>query len=389
MATITSAQSGNWSDPNTWVGGVVPTVGDDVVLSASHQVAVDVANVDINSLARSGTGSANLTVSINCNLNIDTISFSQGGPSLIMINGTGTNVSITSSSILSGGVPSTAVPTNSAAISITAVCNVLIITGEIVMSNGSTGNANIGTIGVSVNAAATVDIVVGLCYQSPTGLATQNSRNRGIYVNGAATVSITGTFISGAGATNSNYVSIEIASANAIVTFNGIINAGTGLSDGLLLNGNSSLIVDSSIINASNQRCGIVNASGQVTLAGVVQMNNVDGNAALFARNVRLLSTSSVAWKFNDEVNTDIFLYTADQLTGYPTEADVRSGEVYGPVGEFTGTLSPVNIDVQQLASDLLTEMNASNLPIAQGLRDGMGASAAAIAAVGSIQAIP
>jgi hypothetical protein len=46
-------------------------------------------------------------------------------------------------------------------------------------------------------------------------------------------------------------------------------------------------------------------------------------------------------------------------------------------------------IDTAQLATDLLTEMNNSNLTIAQGLRDSMGASAAAIAAIGSIQTIP
>lgn len=82
-------------------------------------------------------------------------------------------------------------------------------------------------------------------------------------------------------------------------------------------------------------------------------------------------------------------LRTAGLLTGYPLPADVESGVTYGPVGEFTGTLQPVVINTAQLATDLLTEMNTSNLTIAQGLRDGMGASAAAIAAVGSINVIP
>jgi hypothetical protein len=86
---------------------------------------------------------------------------------------------------------------------------------------------------------------------------------------------------------------------------------------------------------------------------------------------------------------TTVRLYTPDLLSGYPAIADVESGVIYGPSNEFTGTLSPVNINTAQLATDLLTEMNTSNLTIAQGLRDGMGASAAAIAAVGSINVIP
>ena len=66
--------------------------------------------------------------------------------------------------------------------------------------------------------------------------------------------------------------------------------------------------------------------------------------------------------------------------------SEVRGGVVYDN-GSKMGTLEVV--DVQQLASDLLTEMNASNLAIAEGLRDGMGASAAAIAAIASIKPVP
>ncbi len=36
-----SAQSGEWLDPDTWQGGVVPGISDDVVISAGHTVSVD------------------------------------------------------------------------------------------------------------------------------------------------------------------------------------------------------------------------------------------------------------------------------------------------------------------------------------------------------------
>lgn len=42
MTTITSVTSGPWSDPLTWDSGYVPTVGDDVVISAGHSVRMDV-----------------------------------------------------------------------------------------------------------------------------------------------------------------------------------------------------------------------------------------------------------------------------------------------------------------------------------------------------------
>ncbi len=42
MATITSAQSGYWDDPTTWVGGTVPDLSvDDVVIANYHAVTAD------------------------------------------------------------------------------------------------------------------------------------------------------------------------------------------------------------------------------------------------------------------------------------------------------------------------------------------------------------
>jgi hypothetical protein len=81
-------------------------------------------------------------------------------------------------------------------------------------------------------------------------------------------------------------------------------------------------------------------------------------------------------------------LYTADELTGYPPEAKVEDGEVFGPSGEFTGELSPVNVDTAQLATDLFAEIVASSDPLAVRLKNTATVSTVNDA-IGSLNVIP
>src|SRR5205809_1015149 len=50
--TITStAGGGNWNTGSTWVGGIVPGAGSDVVIANSATVTIDVNTAAINSLS--------------------------------------------------------------------------------------------------------------------------------------------------------------------------------------------------------------------------------------------------------------------------------------------------------------------------------------------------
>lgn len=53
--TITSTASGNWSNPATWVGGIIPHYLSEVNIATGHVVTVDVSSIFIPSIVVNGT----------------------------------------------------------------------------------------------------------------------------------------------------------------------------------------------------------------------------------------------------------------------------------------------------------------------------------------------
>jgi hypothetical protein len=137
MATITSATTGNWSATGTWVGGVVPTSADDVVIGTGHTVTL---NVDATILSLSGAASttSNLAITTSRTLTCTSQNGVLGKPvanglGLIRITGTGITVNINSNLY---GSPNAF----SYAIQISSTC-IVTVTGNCIAANSNAVNS--------------------------------------------------------------------------------------------------------------------------------------------------------------------------------------------------------------------------------------------------------
>jgi hypothetical protein len=395
MANRYLIASGNSTDPAIFDGGTPPaavdtlrTNGFTLTVDADFTVAEITNNIAGGATTAGGLVVLNGGVTLNADLMVRA-ALSAGGRFV------STNYGNATSTINGDGLHLTT-GNNSAVLEVTGQPDgVLVLNGNWSQAGSSVSGNGLRAINLSGNGQGFKLV----CNGSITGgisTITMGINVHAIYCDSGYIIDFNGV-ITGR---NANSLTVGRSSKGILITgSNNIINV-NGLALGGLV---TAAEFNSQAIDAGNST-NVVNLFGNAvaTLTNRAILNGTvvfqsgatvidhPENVAVSGIRERLVPFASVVREMVDVNGIDtVNMYTASLLTGYPPQADVRSGEVFGPVGEFTGTLSPVNIDVQQLASDLLTELNASNLPIAEGLRDGMGASAAAIAAVGSIQAIP
>lgn len=344
MAIIRAAAGGNFSNPATWIGGIVPTSADDAV-SNNFNIFVDI-NITVLSLSNSTTGGANAGGGFNfttggLTANIGTLTAAIGGL-LILNHSTGTNtINVTNSfsptvnaiQFIGGGTVNFNIPLIFPSSSI--------VNGAFLKNGAGTLNfvgnitaAGAGNNGVIHITAGTANITGNV----QGGASTQGST--GLNITGGTTT-VTGS-VTGGSSTGAAH-GISITSGNLTVIGNVTAGGGT-LAQGIAATTTGAITVTGTI--SANAQVGL----SSTQLAATVQVSgplvNVNGITAISAVKFFITGTSTF-WTNQSSVGVNKILYTNDQVTGFPSVANVRLGTAFGVANALTGTLivpSPSNV---------------------------------------------
>jgi hypothetical protein len=199
---------------------------------------------------------------------------------------------------------------------------------------------------------------------------------------GSSNVTING-IIDGSNSPGSNTYAVS-TNASAVIDFTGnIIGKAGGTVAAVAGSGTWNITgnVDANVFRAINGT-HTVNLTGNVTASNTSSAINcsrlningvlIDSEffSAITVEKLSPIASGSLIWNTYDEFDALRPIYTANELTGYPTEDNVFDSVQYGPSDEFTGTLSPVSVDSQQLADAIFIAMGNSTLPLAERWRN-------------------
>ncbi|RYY89501.1 MAG: T9SS type A sorting domain-containing protein [Chitinophagaceae bacterium] len=298
-ATITSnGAGGNWSSTATWIGGVVPTVGDNVIIADGSTVTIDAGNPSINNLTIGGGTSGNVVYSTTAAQTLTVagdLTINSGGSLKTAATGTVTTHALSlAGNVTNNGTLDMSTSTNNAGGTIT-------FTGSTsaAWTNGASSVTNLRTASVTLNKGTSSSTVLTF---TPGGTFSVQGTSTLAFLtitNGQFALAGSGAFsnpvFATAGYTIPSTGGFWLNNANATITgqsgsptlagllriSNGIFTIGTtnnsmGFSSGAVIN------IEGGIVNAV-ARFGVSTSSNNITYTqsgGTVYTNTAAGNAS-------------------------------------------------------------------------------------------------------------
>ena len=297
MAIVRAVKSGNWSDTTLWNTGALPTSADDVY-SNTFTVTVDISPTVLSISNASATG------------------VSAGG-SLILSNGI--TLTCTGNGVLPG-VASSSLITSS------------LTTGQVasIVSNLTAAAAS-SAIGISNIGAGTINFTGSLSGNSSIAGATPI----GISNSSSGTINVTGNLLATSIHTTCQLI---LNSGPGSVNVTGSVTAGNHPP---IVNSSSGVITVVGTLTSSNTQPAITSTSinGTLYLSGPFVTSSNGVNPVYAQRWLWQAASPSTYYQVRTISSLALRpLYTAESVGGNPATANVRSGTVYGPNNELTGT---------------------------------------------------
>jgi hypothetical protein len=334
MADIRATQAGDFGLGSTWVGGNVPGSGD---VAFSNGFTIPVSD----------------TRTVQAISNAAGTSISAGG-SFVLTNGA--NLTCTNASGIIQGVTTASCVTTSLTVGQTAT---LTATNSVAPASGATainitGNGTINLVG-NYTAASFASLTIANSFVGTLNITGSISAASGFNISGVS-------LSAGAGAVINHTGNITGSTSGGATSYGLVANAafaGTWITTGNITAGSTGSSSGAAIVN--NSTIGIVRINGIVQAstfrpavdAGVIGQNTqLSGPFLISSNNVN--PVVALSWRFTPAQPATYYqvwtstgatvrsLYPADALPSgnYPAAANTRSGTVYGPNLEITGTMA-------------------------------------------------
>ena len=319
MATITSAASGDFSAGATWVGGVVPTVGDDAVAATGHTVVIDV-DTTVDKVTQAGTGKFTLgngrTLTANVEANAGT--FTSGGT---------VDVTATTAATINGnltGVSSTAV--NIAGVVMTG-SGTLTINGSITGSAGNASSEANGHAGLYTNVTCTLNVNGALqggsgnfkfairfgsssnATSNLVGSVTAAANSYGLFIQGTSVVANVTGAVTASGNTGH---AVVVTGASASITVTGDVTGGNVVPGRAILltgSGSSATITGNVLPGVANTftiegtgASNSISVTGNVTAGSNLSQHAINATGA--SSTVNLIGSATAAGTLSHGINS-------------------------------------------------------------------------------------